>query len=41
MDFCNLHTNLLVVILPFLIAIISYHYTKHMSKQNITGKLAI
>ena len=33
MDFCILHTVLLVMILLFIIDIICYHYAKHRSKQ--------
>ena len=37
MDCYILHTILLVTILLFINAIISYHYTKHRSKQNRIG----
>ena len=41
MDRYILHTVLLVVILPFIIAIICYHYAKHRSTQKNIGTSTI
>ena len=41
MDCYILHTFFPVTILPVIIAIICYHYTKNRSKQNRIGPLTI